>query len=346
MTKNKQPFSAQNFYRLPLVVCRMPLLSLGAPNNVSFACREKGRRVQVKLQRRWPKVELARTDDAAVMNYAISMFMHAINENNWSAVSELPLDINFLLSDLRLAPSATKQIVDSLRRLTGTLVSVLGWDGPPLPTKFPLFEIRQLNAMAFHLKLSTWLENELVAYRVVTSRPAAGQIVGVRQRLYGWAVGWVGPEHDGGRMIRQREALERIGPVLDRFGSAWDQIVGAVEANDLPGYDMQIATFEGRPAIFMRKLDGRCNRSGATSNADITDQHREEFEIDWGDEDDAAPRQPVLLATSLDLDAGDNDDRRPGQNLRDTAIITAAAPLETYRMRSAPATSKREFSLD
>ena len=256
MTEKRQSFQPEFFRRRLKIACRMPLLSIGMENSVTSTCWERGKRVRIELKQRWRGHELARTEDMFVFDYLISKFMHMVNQNNGSIVRSLLLDVDLMIVHLKLEPRARAQIIDSLRRLTNTLVSPEGWEGPPLPTRFPLLQISRedgARASVFRIDLSELLENELASGQVVVVTPAAIRLYGIHQRIHGWALGWVGPRYDDGRLIRQYEALDRIGPVLPQFGTPWEQIVPAVLANELPDFHLKLITFENQPAIYVRK---------------------------------------------------------------------------------------------
>ena len=141
--------------------------------------------------------------------------------------------------------------MDGLRRLTGTVVTLRHWKERRYPADFPLIEVARLEGSRFRIKLSDWLSDELMDGHVLGAAPETSRLHGLRFRLYGWACSWVGRHPGTGeQIITMRDALARIGALPERIqGSACEQIVSAVEANDLPGFNVRLIDHRGQPAI-------------------------------------------------------------------------------------------------
>jgi hypothetical protein len=248
------------------VALRTPLLSISERRQVRFTTWESTRisrtaygasgkceRVSVTLIARSKCIGLVSIRDAPVFHYVISRFVHAFDRAYGCAVSSLKLPPGGILADLGLPTTAEGSVVDALRRITNTLVTVSRRrGGPDYPSQARLIDITRDGAGDFNLTLSAWLEDEIVAGQVCQAPSSSRSLDGIRQRLYGWMVAWVGREQEDGRVIWLREILDRLGPLWENAGDPWVEVRTVVEANDLPDFHVELTTDRGDPAIFMR----------------------------------------------------------------------------------------------
>jgi hypothetical protein len=259
------PFRMSKHQRCARVALRTPLLSIGQHAYVRFATWEtahtgqlayrasqKRERVSVTLTKRSKNVGLVNVTDASVFHHVISRFVHASNRAGGFSVSSLRLPVGEILSDLGLPSTAKRDVIDALRRITNTLVTVSRRSRPSYPSAARLIDITRDETGDFDLTLSAWLEDEIVAGQVCQAPSSSRSLDGIRQRLHGWMVSWVGREEEDGRVIWLHEILDRLGPLWENAGDPWVEVRAVVEANDLPDFHVGLTTDRGDPAIFMR----------------------------------------------------------------------------------------------
>lgn len=267
-TPNQTPFHMKTHYRQARVALRTPLLSMAEPRRVSFSTWERAaarnqdgsavrERVSVTLSKRSERQDLASIRDAPVFHYAASRFRHAYDQAHGCAVPSLRLSLTEILSDLGRPFTAGEVVVDALRRITNTLVTVSRGSRRSYPTAQRLIDITRDEGGDFELAPSTWLEDDLLANGVYRAPPSTSSLGGIRQRLYGWMIAWVGREQADGRVIWMREILDRLGPLWDGAGDPWDEVCVVVAKNDLPDFHAELTTDRGSPAIFLRPRQPR-----------------------------------------------------------------------------------------
>ena len=86
---------------------RTPILCMGAHARATFSCYEQQRRVECTLRSRFREHELARTDDAFVLDYAVSRCMHATNLAGGCVVDTLDSTCRRYLPTCNLRPVPT-----------------------------------------------------------------------------------------------------------------------------------------------------------------------------------------------------------------------------------------------
>jgi hypothetical protein len=153
-----------------------------------------------------------------------------------------------MLGELGMPASsaACERVVASLRRIAMTDVSVHNWGDNAIAEQGPLLTIEaRANKSWFIVSVPDWLQDEVNAGRIVKALPEALTLSGQRARLYGWARGWLGRKVGDVRFITKREALARA----DSDADAWDALMEATAADDVPGYQISSDVFEGQPAI-------------------------------------------------------------------------------------------------
>ncbi|MET1755545.1 hypothetical protein ABVV53_08750 [Novosphingobium sp. RD2P27] len=239
---------------------RMPILSNGSQARVTFTCWEKQQRVIGQLHQRYRGVELVRTDDAFILDY-IALQRHK-QLGSVSRPDLLELAVTELCAYYELAPCAEEQIVDGLRRATGTLLTFDHWKERHYPRKFPLVEARRRTPGRFTIKTSAWLDDELMDGEVVSAPRHTSQLPFTRFRLDGWGRSWVGRNRrTNEQIITQRDALARVGPLPDRMpGTPWEHLLAVVEANDLQDFNLAVIEHRGRPAISVEER--KCSTHG------------------------------------------------------------------------------------
>ena len=286
-TSNQLPFLMRRHYRHAVAALRSPLLSIGAPETVQFACWERGERMMAKLARRWSPIELARLSDGDVFDYVTSRFLHVTDQGHGTVVGKLTLSIDEIVKDLRLGAFAGVSVIDAFRRLTNTLVTLETRKGPRYPEAFPLLEITRRADGLFEVILSAWMEDEVMHARFAPARSHELTLHGIRHRLDGWMRGRVGPERDEGRIIRRSEALDRIGPLPGvAAGERWTAICAIVEANDLHDFEMSLCADRDEPAIYIRPRRPEDHERPDADN-DHTSAGSREIPLEWPDETEA-----------------------------------------------------------
>lgn len=241
---------------------RTPILSIGAHFSGSFACYEKQQRVNGQLQPRYRAVELARIDDAFMIDYIAGRRHQQLGSLMSRSASELELTVADVLAYYDLATCAETQIVDALRRLAGTLITLDHWKGRQYSRSFPLIEARRVESGRFAIKTSAWLDDELMDGELVSAPRSASRLSSFRFRLDGWARSWVGRNpRIGEQIITKRDALARVGALPNQMpGTAWEHLVAVVTANDLPSSNVKLIQHRGQPAIAIEQRR-QANRS-------------------------------------------------------------------------------------
>ncbi len=230
---------------------RTPILSIGAHFSGSFACYEKQQRVKGRLQPRYRNVELARIDDAFIIDYIAGRRHRQLGSLMLRSASELEFTVTDVLAYYDLATCAEPQIVDGLRRLSGTLITLDHWKDRQYSRSFPLIEARRVESGRFAIRTSAWLDDELMDGELVSAPRYASRLSSFRFRLDGWVRSWVGRNpRIGEQIITKRDALARVGALPDQMpGTAWEHLVAVVTANDLPSSDVKLIEHRGQPAI-------------------------------------------------------------------------------------------------
>ena len=228
----------------------MPVLSThSTQSDYFYEGWEQRRQVQLRVSRRYRNSQRALTADAYVLSYVASEATRHLNRSGF-AITQLDVEPRKMLEAMKL-PSDDDSVcllVQAFRRLTATVIDIRNWGKWAFSDKSPLLEIQAISDTTYRIHLSDWLQEELSAHRIMKISPEALRLDGLRGLLYGWAVGRIGPEYSEGRIIRQREALARAGSFPPDC-HPWNEIVQAVSANDVPGFDYALDMFEGQPAI-------------------------------------------------------------------------------------------------
>ncbi|RVT93435.1 hypothetical protein [Sphingomonas crocodyli] len=244
--------------RSPRFALRGPFLSLGDQTVVTASYYERRTRIDFRARRRFRPVPLARIEDWPVLSYIASRAQY--ESVFGQAFHMLDIDLIELRDAIGLPPGRESDVVDSLRRLTGTAITLGNWpnQGGNLRNyapDFPLIDVKRLHPELYRVSLSDFMTDELYDKQMLRSfGPVSDPFA---HRLQAWGQSWVGRDMKTGRqIIKQRDALSRLGPIPPELtGDPWSYLVEAVEKNDVPGFSFEMTEMSLRPAIEVHKLD-------------------------------------------------------------------------------------------
>lgn len=232
---------------------RTPILSSGRQFRYEFSCYEKQQRVIVRVQPRFRGIELARTEDAPLLDYIAVRAHRQLGGTEIGEVQDLAVSVGEIAAYYGLPPGSEREITDSLRRLTGTRLTVERWKGRTYASAFPMLEAKLSSSGHFVVTPSAWMSDELWDGELVPAPRSSARLTGPRFRLDGWARSWLGRNPQSGeQVITRRDALARFGPLPEgAVGTPWQQILAAVEANDLPDHELELIERRGEPALLV-----------------------------------------------------------------------------------------------
>jgi len=250
--ERRQMFNPTRDLRQFVSILRAPILAISPTRQwYTYKGREWGKRVEMRIGPRYRCGRRALIGDAAILAYIASRAAHSFNVSLISLPSvQLELDEFFSVFGLPNDETNRAETIESLRRLHATGISLLNWGPNSVSGDFPLLEVERFRS-GFHLCLSDWLVGEIEAQRFVSMPMESFGLGGLESRVFGWIKSWVGPQHNGGRAIFMREAMNRLGPIPPNFHPR-QMIMEVIARNALPGYDLDIDNFDGKPAIIWR----------------------------------------------------------------------------------------------